>query len=142
MNPALNAYLANELIHDRVRAAEQQRRARESREQGEAGGYVSVMVRLAGPSDSTAIHRLEQLEGRCLPPEPALVAEAEGRVLAVRSVRTRQIVADPCRPTAELVELLDLRSIQLRDELAGRSVARSRTHMRRFQRAVTAPLRS
>ena len=57
MNSALNAYLANELIHDRVRAAEQQRRARESREEGKAGGYVSVIVRFAGPNDSTAIHR-------------------------------------------------------------------------------------
>ena len=142
MNPALNAYLATELIRDRVRAAEQQRRAREAREDGEAGGYVAVSVRLAGPNDWTAIHRLEQLEGRRLPPEPALVAEAEGRVLAVRSIRKRQIVADPFSPTAELVELLDLRSVQLRDELPGRGVAGRGRHVRRFLRAVTEPLRS
>jgi hypothetical protein len=135
MNPALNAYLANELIHDRVRAAEQQRRAREAREEGEAGGYVSVIVRLAGPNDWAAIHRLEQLEGRQLPAGPALLAEAGGSVLAARSLSRRELVADPWRPTAELVELLDLRSLHLRGELERRHRLRA-LGVRRLLRAL------
>jgi hypothetical protein len=140
MNSALNAYLATTLLEDRIHDAERDRLARAAEQRRD--GYTSVTVRLSRPSDERAIRRLEQLEGRHLPAEPTLVAEAEGRILAVRSVRTRDIVADPFRPTAELVELLDLRSIQLRDELDGRGVARSTGGVRRFVRAVTEPLRS
>jgi hypothetical protein len=137
MNPALNAYLASTLVADRVRAAEQQRRAREAREEREPGDYVSVVVRLAGPGDRAAIRRLEQLEGRRLPPEPALVAEAAGRVLAARSLATRALVADPWRPTAELVELLDLRSLHLRGELQRRRGPRA-LGVRRLLRTLAA----
>jgi hypothetical protein len=143
MNSSLNAYLATAILEDRIHQAERDRIARDAGvEEEERDRYASVTVRLSRPGDGRQIRRLEQLEGRRLPPEPVLVAEAEGRVLAVRSVRTREIVADPFRPTAPLVQLLDLRSIQLRDELGSGSVRGSGRQMRRFLRAVIDPLRS
>jgi hypothetical protein len=142
MNSALNAYLATTILEDRIHDAERDRQAHEAQSRERRNGYTSVTVRLSRPGDRRAIRRLEQLEGRHLPDEPALVAEAEGNILAVRSVHTREIVADPFRPTAELVELLDLRSIQLRDGLDGGHVAPSGHRLRRFVRAVTEPLRS
>ena len=142
MNPALNAYLASTILDERIQRAQRDKLARNAQAGEKRDLYASVTVRLSRPRDAREIRRLEQLEGRRLPPEPALVAEAEGHVLAARSVCTRAIVADPMRPTTELVELLDLRSIQLRDELGGGSVARRGTPVRRFLRAVTEPLRS
>jgi hypothetical protein len=140
MNSALNGDLVNTLVEDRVRAAEQQRRARQASEKRAAGDYTCVMVRVAGADDRAAIERLEQLEGRRLPPEPTLLAEAGGHVLVARSLLTRELVADPWQPTAELVELLDLRSLHLRGQLDRRHRAR-RLGVRRLLRTL-APTRS
>jgi hypothetical protein len=142
MNSALNRHLATTILDDRIHAAERDRLASAAQAEEEHDLYASVTVRLSRASDQDAIRRLEQLEGRCLPDEPALVAEAEGRVLAVRSVGKRETLADPFRPTAQLVELLDLRSVQLRDELGGGNLVGAGGQMRRFVRAVTEPLRS
>jgi hypothetical protein len=142
MNRSLTAYLATTILEDRIHHAERERLAGATASEREESGYRSVTVRLSRPGDERAIRRLEQLEGWHLPAEPTLVAEAEGRVLAARSVSSRDIVADPFQPTMELVELLDLRSIQLRDGLDCGHVAPSGHRLRRFLRAVTEPLRS
>jgi hypothetical protein len=55
MNPALNAYLAHELINDQIRQAERFRRGREQArsEPGEPDG--SVTVRRYRPADEPAV---------------------------------------------------------------------------------------
>jgi hypothetical protein len=140
MNSALNHDLATTILDDRIRAADRDRRAGAAEGAPEHDPYPSVTVRLSRPDDHDAIRRLAELEGRRLPPEPALVAEACGRVLAARSLSTRELVADPWRPTEELVELLDLRSLHLRGELERRSRL-SRFRIMRLVRAL-APSRS
>jgi hypothetical protein len=67
---------------------------------------AAVTIRLAGPPDSEAIDRVAERDSRSLPPAPHLVAERDGAIQAVLSLRTGDAVADPFRPTAELVRLL------------------------------------
>ena len=48
-----------------------------------------------------------------MPPAPLLLAESDGEVVAALSTVTGDVVTDPFRATADLVELLRLRSAQL-----------------------------
>jgi hypothetical protein len=134
MNPALNAYLAHELISDQLRKAERFRAS--SPPPAGGGSYTSVTVRRARPEDAAAIERLEELEGRRLPRGPVLLAEVDAIVLAARSLESRQTVTDPFRPTAQLVELLHLRALHLRD--ATLDVAPRGRRFRRLRRALSA----
>jgi hypothetical protein len=118
MNPAFNAYIADTLIHDRLRRPAGRSRFDVDPDAPETEPYRAVTVRRSRPTDRPALGRLAQMEGRRLPAEPLLVAEVCGEVLAARSLGSRQVVAHPFRPTAQLLELLDLRSLHLggRDE--------------------------
>jgi hypothetical protein len=139
MNPAFNVYLAQELINDNIRQAERFRRSREV-DRGEVDLGSPVTVRPYQARDAHALQRFAEMDGGQVPAEPILVAEIDGKVLAARSVLTRQTLADPSRPTAELVKLLDLRSVHLR-HVADGGVPRPH-RMRRFARALTAPIRT
>ena len=65
-----------------------------------------VTVRMASAEDAEAIRVLAERDSRPVPPAPRLVAERCGRIEAALSLRTDEVVADPFRRTAELVELL------------------------------------
>jgi hypothetical protein len=71
-----------------------------------AGWRIPVTLRLAGDDDEAAIARLAQLDSRPVPPAPLLVAERAGRIDAAVSLSAGDVLADPFRRTAELVELL------------------------------------
>jgi hypothetical protein len=118
MTPHLNAFLADSLMTDKLRRAAHQAEVARGRQVIDAEPqHDHVTVRRAAPRDAAAIRHLAELEGRRAPAEPVLVAEVDGTVLAARSLDERQAVAVPFRPTAQLVELLDLRSLHLRAEL-------------------------
>jgi hypothetical protein len=143
MNSALNQDLATTIRDDRIRQAERDRRASSAQAGEEPDPYPSVTVRFSRVEDHAEIRRLEQLDGRRLPPEPTLLAEVDGHVVAARSLVTRALVADPFRPTATLVELLDLRSTHLRGELdrwRGRRFGVRRLFRCLFR--IVAPIRS
>ncbi len=77
----------------------------------------ALVIRAAGEKDFAGIRRLYQLEGRR--PDSAanlLLAEVEGELLAALPLDGGSPVADPFRPTAELVELLRIRADQLHAE--------------------------
>lgn len=137
MNPALNAYLADSVLRDRLEQAERHRRSRVQWAEVKPDVYDAVTVRRARPGDREALTRLAELDGRRLPQGPALLAEVGGRLLAARSLESGSAIADPFRPTAHLVELLELRSAHLRD--AGQASPR---RARSFLRALTAQVRS
>ena len=86
-------------------------------------GASSVTIRLAVPADAGAIDRLAQLDSRRAPRGLVIVAEVAGDLWAAISVDDGHAVADPFRPTGELVALLTARSRQLR-----RSNARRQPH--------------
>lgn len=110
----MNSFLSREMsqlrIRDLRRAA---RRRRSSEEYGELDGS-ELTVRALQPSDDDAVRLLAALEGRHVPAGPALVAELDREVVAALPLDGGRPLADPFRPTANLVALLELRARQLR----------------------------
>jgi hypothetical protein len=88
-----------------------------------------LVIRLARPDDEPAIERLAELDSARVPTGDIIVAEVRGSVWAALSLADFHAVADPFRPTGELVFLLVERGRQL-----VRSEKRSRRGSRRFGR--------
>ena len=76
--------------------------------------YGTVTIRRAADADRRALERLAALDSARPPVGETLVAEAGGEQQAAIEVATGAVVADPFRPTAHLVELLELRAAGLR----------------------------
>jgi len=73
----------------------------------------NVTVRRSTSADQGALARLAALDSASPPRGPALVAEADSRVLAALPLGAGRPIADPFEPTAELVALLELRRTQM-----------------------------
>jgi hypothetical protein len=84
----------------------------------------NVTVRRSTSGDASALARLAALDSSRAPRGPALVAEADSRILAALPLGAGRAIADPFEPTAGLVQLLELRRSQI--EAAGRRPARGR----------------
>ena len=79
----------------------------------------SLTLRLAGEGDAC---ELRDLAGRDSAREltgTVLAAELDGAILAAASLEEERVIADPFRPTAEVVELLRLRLSHLRGTARG-----------------------
>ena len=85
---------------------------------------MNITVRYSGASDLSELARLAALDSASPPRGPALVAEADSRMLAALPLGSGRPIADPFEPTAEIVELLRLRADQL--ETGERSGLRDR----------------
>jgi hypothetical protein len=75
---------------------------------------TSLLIRAADGSDGYALQRLAALDSAHVPAGELLVAEADGALVAAHAPATGATIADPFRPTAEVVELLELRGSLLR----------------------------
>ena len=75
----------------------------------------NITVRYAVASDLSEIARLAELDSATPPRGPALVAEADSRMLAALPLGSGRPIADPFEPTAEIVALLQLRADQLNE---------------------------
>jgi hypothetical protein len=82
-----------------------------------------VTVRPALPGDRPALARLAALDSSGVPAGRLLVAEVGGQLWAAVPVGGGRAIADPFRPSADVVALLELRARHLRD---GRPGARRR----------------
>jgi len=82
-----------------------------------------VTVRRSRTGDVPALTRLAALDSRRLPACDMLVAEVGGELWAAVTLDGREAIANPFRPTADLVTLLRLRAEQI--------AARGRTSERR-----------
>ena len=76
----------------------------------------SVVLRLCSVCDDEALDRLAGLEGRPLPRGRHLLAEVGGTVVAALPLGRGELLADPFRPTAHLIPLLELRAKQIGTE--------------------------
>jgi hypothetical protein len=74
----------------------------------------ALTLRHAVPADADELDRLAQLDSRRAPRGVVLVAEVGGELWAAVSLDDMHAVADPFRPTGELVALLMARARQLR----------------------------
>jgi hypothetical protein len=80
----------------------------------------SLTLRHAVPADADELEGLAQLDSRRAPRGVVLVAEVGGELWAAVSLDDMHAVADPFRPTGELVTLLFARARQLRRAENGR----------------------
>jgi hypothetical protein len=71
---------------------------------------TSLTIRLADAADSTALVRLAALDSASPPTGDALVAQVDREIWAAVEVDTGAAIADPFRPSGDLVELLRLRA--------------------------------
>ena len=85
---------------------------------------TNVTVRRSTSGDASALTRLAALDSASAPRGPALIAEADSRMLAALPLGSGRPIADPFERTAELVQLLELRRSQI--ETARRGSARER----------------
>ena len=77
-------------------------------------GAHDLTLRYATSADGAALERLAQLDSRHVPAGTVLTAAVDGDVWAAVSIEDGDAVADPFRPTGELVSLLQERARQLR----------------------------
>ena len=89
-------------------------------------------IRRSTSADEAALARLAALDSASPPSGPALVAEADSWLLAALPLGSGRPIADPFRPTAELVALLELRRAQI--ESAERAPARRARGLRALLR--------
>jgi hypothetical protein len=82
---------------------------------------VNVTVRQSLPADEPRLARLAALDSARPLHGPALVAEADTRLLAALPLGSGRAIADPFEPTAELVELLRLHKERLAPGRGGRT---------------------
>src|SRR5262245_28883618 len=73
----------------------------------------AVALRLCRVADDDTLERLALLEGRPAPAGRYVVAEVDGAVVAAMSLVSGAVLADPFKPTADLLPLLELRAAQL-----------------------------
>ena len=74
---------------------------------------TNLTVRRSISTDRADLVRLAALDSGSPPRGPALIAEADSRMLAALPLGSGRAIADPFEPTAEITALLDLRRAQL-----------------------------
>lgn len=82
---------------------------------------ADLTIRPATPGDAPSLATLARLDDRRPPAGDVLVAELGDRIVAALPLDGRPVLTDPWRQVGDVVELLELRSEQLR--LARRSPA-------------------
>ena len=65
-----------------------------------------ITIRPGYADDHLTLARLAALDSALIPAEPLLVAEMNGEMSAALSLRDGTSIADPFRPTADIVALL------------------------------------
>jgi hypothetical protein len=81
---------------------------------------TDITVRRSVTADRSELERLAALDSARPPTGPALVAEADSRILAALPLGSGRPIADPFEPTAAVVALLKLRAEQIAAGQRGR----------------------
>ena len=97
-------------------------------------------IRVAGAGDAAALTRLAALDSRPVPRGRVLVAEVGGELWAAVTLDGGAAVADPFRPSGELVALLRERARQIERAAGARRRRRLRAGVARLGRDPDAPL--
>ena len=116
-------------LHEAVRIERGLKRERTGRDWMRRNGKATdsavalldgVTIRRSHARDHEALERLAQLDSRRLADGQLLVAEVAGELRAALPLAGGAAIADPFRPTAPLVSLLQMRAQQIRTVDAGR----------------------
>jgi hypothetical protein len=81
--------------------------------------HPAVVIRPARGSDAAALEQLAQLDSRPALTGEVLVGERDGELVAAYAPAAHAAIADPFRPTADVVALLELHGGR-RETTAGR----------------------
>lgn len=102
-------------LHDKGRELElgAQRALLAQKPQATPAPSEAVVLRLCSVHDDDVLENLGQLEGVSVPSGRLVVAEVDGIVVAAYPLGVGSPLADPFRPTAHLMPLLELRARQL-----------------------------
>jgi hypothetical protein len=121
----LDSAVAAAQIADRHAVARTARAARRARK-AKGTNAERLVLRRSSAEDAPALARLARLDSAPRPRGEMLVAEVDERIVAAVPVDGGRAIADPFRPTADIVELL-----QARAELPAPSARRApRTRLR------------
>jgi hypothetical protein len=83
----------------------------------------TLTIRRADAADAVALHRLAALDSAFPPTGDMLLAEVGDELWAAVEIETGTAIADPFRPSGDLVDLLRLQlSLEVRPERPQRSV--------------------
>jgi hypothetical protein len=96
---------------------------------------ASITIRRSTAADRAALERLAALDSAPRLTGEVLLAELDGEAAGAIEVASGATIADPFRPTAELVELLRVRAVGLRGAAARRR-PRLRLRLRAAYRAA------
>jgi hypothetical protein len=86
---------------------------------------MNLTIRRATTADEFAVRRLAVLDSSSPPTGEVLLAEMGDELWAALSLDTGTAIADPFRPSRDLVDLLRLRAGGLTGEARGRGRARA-----------------
>ena len=86
---------------------------------------MNLTIRYATTADQFAVRRLAVLDSASPPTGDVLLAEVGNELWAALSIDTGAAVADPFRPSGDMVDLLRLRADGLAGEARGRGRARA-----------------
>ena len=106
----LDSYVAAAQVADRHAAAASFRTARRARNSSAAAGSERLILRTASAEDASALTLLARLDSSPRPSGDMLVAEVEDDIIAAVPLAGGRAIADPFRPTADVVELLRARA--------------------------------
>jgi hypothetical protein len=122
VNPFLSRELAGEHILDLREEAARAGWRRNERANDERDRRIRI--RRFGDGDIDGVRRLAELDDKPVPTGGVLVAELDDELVAALPLDGEPALADPFKPTAEIVALLELRARQLRqqDGDRGRSI--------------------
>jgi hypothetical protein len=98
----------------------------------------SITIRFSTDADRSRVLELAELDGRAAPEGEALLAEADGRLVAAVGLADGGAVADPFVPTRDVVELLRMRAEQERERTLGRGPLLGRLMLIRQRAGVIA----
>ena len=73
-----------------------------------------IVLRQTRACDHAAIRRLAELDSAKVPSSPSVLAEVDGEVVAAAPIDGGAAIADPFRPTADVIVLLERHARQLR----------------------------
>src|SRR3954449_12037588 len=130
----LDSAVATAQISDRRVAAAAARTARQATSSPSVAGASRerVVLRPAQRQDAVALDRLAALDGVRRPAGELMLAEVDGEILAAVPVEGGRAIADPFRPTRDLIDLFHARTRLLggRAEAGGLRRLRPRLRLR------------
>jgi hypothetical protein len=106
----LDSYVAAAQVADRHAAAATAGAARRARKASAAAAGERLVLRRATAEDASAVTRLARLDSAPRPSGELLVAEVGDEIVAAVPFDGGRAIADPFRPTADIVDLLRARA--------------------------------